>query len=80
MERAPRSGRSAVVPDLRGDGRALRATWHHEAGCVVLSVWRGNVCTATVRLDPDDVPDLVELLVRGLAEGGHEAGARSRAG
>ncbi len=69
MQRPPGPGRSGVVPDTRGDGRALRATWHHEAGCVVLSVWRGNVCTATVRVDPDDVPGLVEVLVSGLAEG-----------
>ena len=80
MERPPEPARSVVVPDLRGEGRALRATWHHEAGCVVLSVWRGNVCTATVRLDPDDVPDLVDVLVRGLAEREHEAGPSAEAG
>jgi hypothetical protein len=80
MERAPGPGRSAVVPDRRGAGRALRATWHHEAECVVLSVWRGNVCTATVRLHPDDVPDLVDVLVRGLAEADQAAGPRVEAG
>jgi len=26
------------------------------------------VCTATVRVDPDDVPMLVDVLVSGLAE------------
>ncbi len=36
---------------------------------MVLSVWRGNVCTATVRVDLDDVPGLVDVLVSGLAEG-----------
>jgi hypothetical protein len=77
MERATATGRSGVVPDTRGDGRALRATWHHEAGCVVLSVWRGNVCTATVRVDPDDVPGLVDILVSGLAEG-HDGARRPR--
>ncbi len=84
MERASRPGRSGVVPDVRGEGRALRTTWHHEAGCVVLSVWRGNVCTATVRLAPEDVPALVDVLTSGLADG-HEApdtgtGSRSAAG
>ncbi len=69
MERAPDPGRSGVLPDTRGEGRALRVTWHHDAGCVVLSVWRGNLCTASVRVDPDDVPDLVDLLVSGLADG-----------
>jgi hypothetical protein len=68
MERAPGPGRSGVFADTRGEGRALRATWHDEAGCVVLSLWRGNVCTATVRVDPDDVPGLVEVLVSGLEQ------------
>jgi hypothetical protein len=68
MEREADIGRSGVVPDTRGEGRALRATWHHDADCVVLSVWRGNVCTATVRLHPEDVPALVDILVSGLAE------------
>ena len=67
MAPAPGPGRRGVVPDTRGDGRALRATWHHEVGCLVLSVWRGPVCTATVRVDPDDVPMLVDVLVSGLA-------------
>ena len=69
MERVTGAGRSVVVPDVRGEGRALRTTWHHEAGVVVLSVWRRNVCVGTVRLDPDDVPTLVETLTSGLAEG-----------
>lgn len=80
MERAPRPGRRGVVPDVRGEGRALRTTWHHEAGCVVLSVWRGNVCTATVRVAEGDVPDLVDVLVRGLAQGDHVADPRAEAG
>jgi hypothetical protein len=69
MERAPGPGRTGVVPDTRGAGRALRATWHHEAGCVVLSVWRGNVCVASARVDSEDVPGLVDVLVSGLADG-----------
>ncbi len=68
MERATGGGRSAVVPDARGGGRALRATWHHDAGLVVLSVWRDNVCVATVRLEPDEVPALLEVLASGLAD------------
>ncbi len=69
MERAADGGRSAVVPDARGEGRALRATWHHEAGVVVLSMWRDNVCVATVPLEPEDVPALLEILAAGLADG-----------
>jgi len=69
MARTGPVGRTAVVPDLRGEGRALRATWHHEAGVVVLSVWRDTLCVATTRVDPDEVPALVDVLVAGLGEG-----------
>ncbi|MBM6403975.1 hypothetical protein JQN72_06935 [Phycicoccus sp. CSK15P-2] len=68
MERASGAGRGAVVPDVRGEGRALRVTWHPEADVVVLSVWRENVCVATTRVAPADVPALVEVLVGGLAD------------
>ncbi|QKE84625.1 hypothetical protein [Arthrobacter sp. NEB 688] len=68
MERSV-PGRSAVVPDARGEGRALRVTWHPEAGVVVLSVWRDNVCVATTRLSPDEAAGLVEVLASGLADG-----------
>jgi hypothetical protein len=69
MDREAVPGRSGVVPDTRGEGRALRVTWHHDADCVVLSAWRGNVCTATVRVHPDDVPALVDILLGGLSDG-----------
>ncbi|MEX0427866.1 hypothetical protein AB3X52_09560 [Nocardioides sp. DS6] len=59
----------SVFLDARGDGRALRVSWHSEAGVVVLSVWRDNVCTATVRLPPEDVVGLIETLAAGLARG-----------
>jgi hypothetical protein len=57
-----------VLTDTRGDGRALRATWHAEAGVLVLSVWKGNVCTATVRLRPDEVQRLLEALADGVPD------------
>ena len=59
--------RGEVVADARGDGRALRVSWHPEAGVVVLSVWRGPVCAATVQVEASEVPHLVDVLVRGLA-------------
>lgn len=59
----------SVFLDSRGDGRALRVTWHSEASVVVLSVWKDNVCTATVRLPPDEVVALIETLAAGLARG-----------
>jgi hypothetical protein len=52
--------------DARGGDRALRISWHQEAGLVVLSLWRDNVCTATFRLGVDDVPEMIETLRAGL--------------
>jgi hypothetical protein len=57
-----------VFGDQRGGGRWMRATWHPEAGCVVLSVWRATTCIATMRVARADVPGLVAVLVGGLAE------------
>ena len=56
----------AVVQDVRGGGRALRVSWHREDGLVVLSLWHGPRCTATVRVAATDVPTLVEALQVGL--------------
>lgn len=58
---------STVVPDERGEGRALRVTWHQADDIVVLSIWLAGTCRATVRVRPVDVPDIVDVLVRGLA-------------
>ncbi|WP_238154721.1 hypothetical protein [Ornithinimicrobium sufpigmenti] len=65
-----------VFPDLRGDARLLRATWHQERQVVVFSVWRDNVCVSTFRLAADEVPDLIALLHDGLDEA--YAAARER--
>lgn len=64
---APATG--SVFLDARADGHALRATWHSEAALVVLSIWRDNVCTATIRLPPEEVVGLIECLAAGLARG-----------
>jgi len=66
LQRAPHTG--TVFPDLRGDGRSLRATWHQEQQVVILSLWRNNVCVSTFRLAADDVPDLIAMLRHGLDE------------
>jgi hypothetical protein len=55
-----------VVRDERGAGRALRVSWHREAGLVVLSLWDGPHCTGTVRVAAADVPALIEALRIGL--------------
>lgn len=54
--------------DARGGGRALRVSWHREAGVVVLSLWRGTTCSGTFRLDVTEVPALIDVLSRGLDE------------
>ena len=52
--------------DTRGGARSLRVRWHHSAGLVLLSLWRGRECTGTFRLDIDEVPALIDALRAGL--------------
>ena len=66
-EVSPLPIRGEVVVDARGGARALRVSWHPEHGLVVLSIWRGDTCAATVQVDSTEVPHLVDVLVRGLA-------------
>ena len=58
-----------VFLDARGGDRALRVSWHPEAGLVVLSLWRGNVCSGSFRLAVDEVPDLIDMLRDGPRPG-----------
>lgn len=58
-----------VFLDGRGGERTLRVSWHHEVGVVVLSLWRDNVCAGSFRLPAAEVPQLIEVLSAGLAEG-----------
>ena len=60
--------RGGVFVDARGANRVLQVSWHHEAGLVVLSVWRGDTCAASFRLPQQDVAPLVQALVAGLSE------------
>lgn len=69
----PASGE--VFRDARGDRRALRVSWHRDAGVVVLSLWREHVCVGTFRLPVDEVVTLVELL-RGVLDEAY-GGARA---
>jgi hypothetical protein len=64
---APPTG-GTVLEDARGGGRAMRVTWHQDAGCVVLSLWQAELCVASFRLETADVPALVATLVAGLAQ------------
>jgi hypothetical protein len=67
---APTPLDTSVLVDARRGGRAMRVTWHHEAGesgLVVLSLWHDDVCVGSFRLEAADVPALVTTLVDGLA-------------
>lgn len=57
-----------VFDDGRDGGRAMRLSWHHEAGLVVVSIWREGSCVASFQLQEDDVPRLIAALAGGLAE------------
>ncbi len=60
----PASGE--IFLDARGDDRALRVSWHYDTDLVVLSLWRGNVCTGSFRLTVEEVPELIAMLRSGL--------------
>ena len=53
--------------DARDGSRALRASWHAEVGCVVLSMWRDDQCVGTTRLTPAEAARLIGSLATGLA-------------
>jgi hypothetical protein len=56
----------SIFLDARGGDRALRVSWHHDSGLVVLSLWRDNVCAGSFRLAVDEVPELIRMLRAGL--------------
>ena len=70
----------SILLDARGGDRALRVSWHHEAGLVVLSLWRDNVCTGSFRLAVDEVPEVIAVLRAGLDQAYDAALTRRRAG
>jgi hypothetical protein len=49
-------------------GKFLRVSRHSELDRVVLSIWDGGHCVATLRLAAGDVPELVRILVGTLVE------------
>ncbi len=51
------------VPD-----KALRLSWHPGSNRLVLSLWRTDTCTGTVRLTVADASRLIASLAEGLAE------------
>jgi hypothetical protein len=66
----------AVVAGRDKVGRALRISTHPELSRVVLSLWDGNRCIGTLRLAPQDVPDVVRALTEAVV-GGEDGAGRS---
>jgi hypothetical protein len=54
---------SISVVDRRG--RRLRATWHAEAECFVVSLWRDERCVGTVQLDAASAAEMAAALAPG---------------
>lgn len=54
--------------DARTPLRRMGVSTHADAGVAVISLWQGDVCTATFRLPLADASRLVASLVAGLAE------------
>lgn len=73
----PLSPTGSVHLDARGGDRALRVSWHHESGLVVLSLWRENVCVGSFRLAAEEVPELIAMLRTGLDQA-HDTVERPR--
>ncbi len=60
--------KSLSIPDVRGAGASLRVTRHPDARKVVLSHWRGDVCVASTRIEPAQLPTLIGLLADALGD------------
>jgi hypothetical protein len=60
--------KSLSIPDARGAGASLRVTRHPEERKVILSHWRGDVCVASIRVEPTQLPTLIGLLAEALGD------------
>jgi len=58
--------RRELFVDQRGS--ALRVSWHSDQGVAVLSIWHGDVCVGTARLDSADATRLTQFLVGHIGE------------
>lgn len=60
--------RRVFVEDARRNGQFLRVTWHGDHQQFVVSNWDDDVCVGATRVPLEGVPELVSLLVEGLAD------------
>ncbi len=73
MTVSPVPADGAVVVGRDKVGRALRISTHPEHSRIVLSLWDGNRCIGTLRLAPQDVPDVVRALTAAVDQDGDAA-------
>jgi hypothetical protein len=60
--------RRVIVEDARRDDTYARVTWHADDRVFVISHWHGDLCVAATRVPVEAAPQLIGLLVKGLAE------------
>ena len=60
--------RRLFLPDVRGEERYLRVTWHRDSSTLVFSHWRGDVCVASTPISLNDASRLIGLVVGALKE------------
>ena len=60
--------RRVFVEDTRRDGQFLRVTWHGDQQQFVVSNWQDTVCVGATRVPVAAAPELVSVLVDGLAD------------
>lgn len=63
------------IEDARRNGQFLRVTWHGERQQFVVSNWDGTVCVGATRVPVAEAPELVGLLVTGIADAASAASA-----
>jgi len=56
------------LPDVRGNDKYLRATWHPDTQAVVLSHWVDDVCVASTPVGVAELSTLIGLLVGALQD------------
>lgn len=68
MRVTPMPRRGAVLAGRDAAARMLRVSYHPDVERVVVSIWDHDICVATLRLAPEDVPELVRGLTAALVE------------
>jgi len=56
------------ISDRRDGARHLRLSWHATRRVVVFSHWRDGVCVASTPVEVAEIPTMIEVLVKALAD------------